>query len=223
MSIRDFSKIYGALILFHLAVIYRGEGGMMLWISKPLIVGALLLFFISKIKEHPSLKGIGIALFFSWLGDIALMYDYSWSFLAGMGAFALAQAAYIIWYLSQWRGFHLVSLIAALGLSALAFFALLSLVELPEDLELAVYAYFTLITGHFLVSAQSWAKGGISLYPLVGILLFIFSDWWIAWAKFGGGLQEDWLNSLIIMLSYSLAQALIGLGIYHRLYTGSTS
>lgn len=195
----------------------------MLWVSKPLIVGALLLFMISKLKEQPSLRPIIVALFFSWLGDIALMYEFSWSFLAGMGAFALAQAAYIIWYLGNWRGLHLGSLVLSLALSAGALFALLTRVELPSELEFPVYAYFAIISGHLLLSAQSWAKAGVNLFPLIGTLLFVFSDWWIAWAKFGGGLKLDWHNGFVIMLTYSLAQAFIGLGIYHRLYTGSTS
>lgn len=219
MSIRDFSKIYGALVLFHLAVLYRGEGGAMLWLSKPLIVGALLVFVISKLKEVSGLKPIIWALLFSWLGDIALMYDYNWSFLAGMGAFALAQIAYITWYARNWKGLHLSSLMLSLVISIGALYLLLSLVSLPEDLRVPVYGYFGLISIHLTLSLQTWSRAGINVFPALGIFLFVFSDWWIAWAKFGGGLNADSHNSLIIMLSYASAQGLIALGIYHRLIT----
>lgn len=214
MKVRDFIKIYGAIILFHLAVVYRGDEGQMLWLSKPLIISTLLFFAFSKIREGKAfLMPLIPALVFSLFGDVALMFQQSPAFLIGMGAFALAHISYSYWYLKQGSGLKWQAFILALLLSLGAMYLLLQLVVLPEELSIPIYAYFGLLSLHFILSAMAWQAQKISIWPLLGIALFIFSDWWIAWSKFGGGLDEHWHNRFIIMLTYGLAQGLILLGI----------
>ncbi|WP_421754258.1 lysoplasmalogenase family protein [Croceimicrobium sp.] len=217
MKVRDFIKIYGAIILFHLAVVYRGDEGQMLWLSKPLILVSLLLFAFSKIREGAGfLMPLIPALVFSLFGDVALMFQQGPAFLIGMGAFALAHIAYSYWYLKQGTGLKWQAFVIALVLALAAMYALLQLVILPEELSIPIYGYFGLLSLHFILSAMAWQAQKISIWPLLGIALFIFSDWWIAWSKFGGALDEHWHNRFIIMLTYGLAQGLILLGIIAR-------
>ena len=214
MQIKDFLKIFGAIVLFHLAVIYRGEDGQMLWLSKPLIVGSLLLFTLSKNREgYKALGLVIIALFFSLAGDIALMFNEQAAFLIGMGSFALAHIFYVIWYQRIKPGFNLKGLFVGLSIAALALYLLESYTNIPADLSMAVYIYFALISVHMIISLIAFAQKLINWYPLVGILLFVLSDWWIAWSKFGDALDEQWHNRFVIMLSYAVAQALISIGI----------
>ncbi len=214
MQIKDFLKIFGAIVLFHLAVIYRGDDGQMLWLSKPLIVGSLLLFTLSKNREgYKALGPIIIALFFSLAGDIALMFNEQAAFLIGMGSFALAHIFYIIWYLRLRSGLNLKALLLGVTISALALYLLEYYTSIPTDLSIAVYIYFALISLHMIFSLMAFAQKTITPYPIVGILFFVFSDWWIAWSKFGDALEEQWHNRLVIMLSYAIAQALICIGI----------
>lgn len=215
MQFRDFLKIFGALILFHLAVIYREESGQLLWLSKPLLLTSLLLFIISKIREGAvSLKTIAGALFFSLAGDVALMLEGQASFLIGMGLFAVAHIFYTAYYWSTIKlSFNLIASFISLGLAILSLFALINSIEIPADLSLPIYIYFGIITLHLMFSANAFWLKKINFWPLLGILLFTFSDWWIAFAKFGGGLEEEWHNRIIIMSSYAVGQGAIALGI----------
>lgn len=214
MKILDFLKLYGALVLFHLAVIYRQDEGQMLWLSKPLLLVSLLAFaWHKKANSKQDLSAFIAALFFSLVGDIALMIPDKMYFLLGMGAFALAHLAYILHYLKKGLKWNFPVLISAVVVLAIAFFGLITLIDLPEELRLPVYLYFVIIGGHFIISALAFKSGKINLYPLIGILLFLFSDWWIAYHKFGDALAVDWHNNLLIMLSYAAAQGLIVLGV----------
>jgi len=186
----------------------------MLWLSKPLIVISLLLFIFSKSREgYKLLVPIIAALLFSLLGDVALMFKVQSAFLLGMGSFALAHIFYIIWYLRIKPSFNLKGLFLGLIIAALALYLLESHTSIPADLSIAIYIYFALISVHMIISLIAFAQKLINWYPLLGILLFVLSDWWIAWSKFGDALEEEWQNRLVIMLSYAVAQALISIGI----------
>lgn len=214
MKILDFLKLYGALVLFHLAVIYRQDQGQMLWLSKPLLVLSLLAFaWHKKAESKQDLRALMAALFFSLLGDIALMFQEKLYFLLGMGAFAIGHLAYIFYYLKKGLKWNTVVVFAVVMVLAASFFGLINLIVLPQELSLAVYLYFVIIGAHFIISALAFKSAKITLYPLLGILLFLFSDWWIAYHKFGEALSVSWHNNLIIMLSYAAAQGLIVLGV----------
>lgn len=217
MQIRDFLKIYGALVLFHLAVIYREDSGQMLYLSKPLILGSLLVYSYSRIKDYPkSWLWLLPALLFSLLGDIALMFTEQSAFLIGMGSFALAHLSYILFYGQQKPKLRVLPVVLALVIAVFSISLLLNWVTLPKDLELPIYGYFLFLSIHLVYSALAFADKQVNHWPLIGILLFIFSDWWIAYSKFGGGLDEHWHNRVIIMLTYGLAQAAIVLGLFSK-------
>lgn len=76
---------------------------MLYTISKPLLMASLLLFYISKTEfllEKAKWWIIG-AIFFSLLGDTLLMRVEQEFFLLGMGAFAIAHLAYIIFFIPE--------------------------------------------------------------------------------------------------------------------------
>src|SRR5215831_3786940 len=72
------------------------------FISKLLLVPVLAAYLISQTASFNSnLKPwLLIALFFSWVGDILLMFEEKKSifFLLGLGAFFIAQVFYIIFF-----------------------------------------------------------------------------------------------------------------------------
>ncbi len=70
--------------------------------SKPLLVLLVALFFLTAthLSQSKTKIIIVVALFFSWLGDVFLMFkqEYSWTFLCGLGAFLVSHIFYIVAY-----------------------------------------------------------------------------------------------------------------------------
>lgn len=212
----DFLKLYGAIVFLHLATLYRQDDGVLYLLSKPLILGGLLLFFLAKVREQ-KLKGlnrIAWALLFSLGGDILLMNkENAHYFLLGMASFGLAHLFYILWYLKVKPKLNVVASLGSLAFAALGLWSLIALVEVPYELESPIYAYFTLLSIHLFLAANAWRHRIQNYLALVGIGLFIFSDWYLAFDKFGGGSPVVWLDPMIVMLSYAAAQAFIVMGV----------
>jgi len=204
----DFAKLYLALGLFHLAVIYRGEGGTMLWLSKPLILVSLIIYLISKKEVAAKAWGpLLLAFFASLAGDVFLMIKPGWSFLVGMASFGLAHL-FFIWahwiYRKPFKGSELVvGLLVVLPL----LFVLLRFTDLPEELFTPILAYFVLISSHLLIAIQNRKNVVPGVEAAGGILLFVLSDLIIALERFGT--FELPAAPLLIMSTYILAQGLI--------------
>src|SRR5262245_25420199 len=72
------------------------------YLSKPLIVISIAAYFYSQTRNarSPLRKWILLALLFSWIGDVALMFqgrDPNF-FLAGLSSFLIAHIFYIIFF-----------------------------------------------------------------------------------------------------------------------------
>src|SRR5450631_3316136 len=72
------------------------------YIIKPLLIPVLIIYFLSQRKNTNNnlAKWIVVALFFSWAGDVLLMFDVKNSlfFLFGLSAFLLAHIFYIVFF-----------------------------------------------------------------------------------------------------------------------------
>src|SRR5262245_58206813 len=70
------------------------------YICKPLIIPALAGYFLYDKMQHDLTKWILFALFFSWMGDILLMFDgiNELYFLLGLSSFLLAHIFYISFF-----------------------------------------------------------------------------------------------------------------------------
>lgn len=211
----DFLKIFGAIVFLHLATIYRQDDGVLHLLSKPLIITSLLVYLVSKIRENKlqGLNQLAWALFFSLLGDIALMLEGEMYFKLGMGAFGLGHVFYILWYLKTKPKLGLFQSLGAIAFAILGLWSLLSLVSLPYEFEIPIYIYFVLLSVHLFLAWNAPGKSFNNKLAATGIAVFIFSDWFLAWDKFGEALPITWLNGMIVMLSYSAAQALIIMGV----------
>lgn len=213
MRFKDFYKLYFALLILHLAVIYRPDSTALYYISKPALLFSLLSFFINRSEgiEQGLRRALTIGLGFSLVGDIVLMYKGELWFLLGMAAFALAHIAYITFYLRQKLALNLTRVLLSSLLPVLGVLALYFLVETPPDLAPFLYAYALLIGLHFVVSLGFIKVGNKhSRLPAVGAALFIISDLLLAYRLFN--LDVVWLN-LGVMITYGLAQFLIVIGV----------
>lgn len=213
MKVRDFAKLYFGLLILHLAVIYRPESEALYLISKPALLFSLLAFFIhrtSKVQIGHKLP-IYLALGASLLGDVLLMNSATSFFLLGMGAFAIAQISYTVFYLRQPLSFKTSWLILSLAIVAVAFWLLYNYIPLPGDLQPFVYVYALLLSLHLVWSVKMLsARVAENWWPVAGAFLFLTSDLLLAYGKF---VEDSKYLHMAVMATYAFAQFGIAIGL----------
>lgn len=186
------------------------------WATKPLLIPLLGLHFVSGVTgfaTRPSLY-ILVALFFSWLGDVLLIFQsaYPVFFLFGLSAFLLAHIGYILffYFLRNQEG---LKLRPYLLVAVAAYYAILISLLSPYlgEMRWPVRVYGLVISAMLMLAAHGWflsdKKAGS--YLCNGAMLFVLSDSLLAVNKFyhpfpGAGLA--------VMATYGLAQLLITAG-----------
>ncbi len=172
-------------------------------ITKPLLMPLLMLMaFQLNIKE----KYIYIALFFSLLGDVFLMFGGELYFMLGLGSFLLAHVFYILLFRNQFN----FSLFKALpfAFATLTYFMLIKS-GIDKNLLFPVSVYCLVITIMGIFAAGRNTNKSSYILVLIGSILFIMSDSLIAFNKFYSPLPA---SSFWVMSTYGLAQFLIVLG-----------
>lgn len=236
MKLKDFSKLYFALLILHIATLYRGDQGEMLYLfSKPLLMFSLLAFFVHRlgVVQLRAKTFFILALVFSLLGDILLMFgNEERYFMAGVGAFLLAQLSYTSFFLANSKGFNWRSLFMGLPLVAIGFYVLNGLLFLPEALVLPVNVY-GLALGTMVVSAFNYGtrQGRRAVFINLGAISFLASDILLAYGKFSSDLPfEAKYVHIIVMLTYAIAQFLLATSViavaenkHYQDQSGSTS
>ncbi|MGS2727071.1 lysoplasmalogenase [Psychroserpens sp. BH13MA-6] len=184
-------------------------------ISKPAIVALLIIFFYNRGKHltFPIRLTTLLALLFSLLGDILLLYEAHQSnfFMFGLVAFLIAHVMYIIVFLKDRNsaikpfGFIGLLLVYAIGLCYL-------LMDHLGDLFMPVIIYMVIILT--MATSAYLRKNKVPrisfVLVFVGALLFMVSDSILALNKF---YQAIPFSSIYIMGTYALAQLCLVLGI----------
>jgi len=178
-------------------------------ITKPLLMpllGAGLLAAIHRLRPAIFRNLLLLALFFSWIGDILLLWDQY--FLPGLGSFLLAHLAYIGFFLKvrytnyplPLCKYPLIFLTEAIVLAFLFFmFPYLGKLALPVVIY-AITISFTLLC---VMHAFRFKEQTMGWYCIGGAILFICSDAMIAMARFYHPFP---MAGICIMLTYGLAQ-----------------
>jgi uncharacterized membrane protein YhhN len=185
--------------------IYFSQNGhlTLIKITKPLLMPLLMIIATqSGIKD----RSLYIALFFSLLGDIFLMFQGQTFFILGLGSFLMAHLAYVVLFKTQFQ----LNLNKSLPIALAIFFYFLFLKkEIPNDLfiPVAVYCCVIALMAIFAVGRITSAKS--YQIVLLGAVLFVISDALIAYNKFHETLKY---GSVWVMGTYGLAQYLILLG-----------
>ncbi|WP_425076995.1 lysoplasmalogenase [Psychroserpens sp. S379A] len=185
------------------------------YFTKPLIVISLLLFFFNQSKQLNSfIKTFTIlALVFSLIGDVALLFDgYNpIYFIVGLASFLLAHVMYVLVFLK-----HRDSSKNSLGFIGLMLFYAAFLFYILKDglgdLLIPVIVYMIVILSMSTSAFLREKQNNIASYNwvLLGAILFMVSDSILALDKFYQSFQ---LSSLLIMSTYALAQFCIVIGI----------
>jgi uncharacterized membrane protein YhhN len=183
------------------------------YVSKPMIVALLGLYFLSQTNKNASglKKWILTALFFSLAGDVLLMFQQNDKlfFLLGLSVFLVAHIFYIIF-------FHLIRVKEKLRGNAwllwivVVYYAALITLLSPYlgDMKLPVRVYGIVISFMLLLAMHMlFIKNKIAgRWMMTGALLFVISDSILAINKF---YQSFEMAGVLIMLTYGLAQLFI--------------
>lgn len=179
-------------------------------ITKPLLIPGVTAFFITaSLFTSSSLKRYIIpALFFSWIGDVLLMFQANQAlfFIGGLIAFLIAHIFYIIFFYRIWV-IQQMKMKPGLLLLVVIFYAALISFLLPH---LGAMLVPVLVYG-FVISTMLWFALHMcqlrykvaAAHFISGAILFVISDSILAINKF---YQAFPAASFIIMLTYALAQ-----------------
>jgi len=215
------NPIYIAHYLFWLSVFAVVLSGLfqeltwLNWIFKPLIIPALACYAY-LLKEKKLNRFILAALFFSWLGDLFLMFQQSNElfFIIGLIAFLIAHIFYIIVFYASFtktlKPKQMMLFVIPVLLYGIGF--MLILAPNLNELLVPVAVYATTICTMLIFALMRYQQvNSISFWvTFTGALLFVLSDSTIAINKF---LQPFALAYPVIISLYAVGQYLIVKGI----------
>lgn len=190
------------------------------YICKPLLMPVLGLFFlVSNETNNKQKAGIFLALFFSWLGDVFLLFEtkHELFFIAGLSAFLLAHLFYIFVFKLDVKQYHLLKSKPYLPLILLMYLAGFFYLLQPNlnELLLPVSVYASIICAMLLFAVLRYKQVNQKSFHLIsiGAILFVLSDSVIAINKFL--MPFNWAYPLIIVL-YAVGQFYIIKGIVSK-------
>ncbi len=211
----NYLKIFAGISVFYLILLFIGQDEIA-WYLKPILLPFLILETYSS--ENFKTKNLLLsALFFSWIGDIILMFADKGElyFIFGLVSFLIAHIIFILLFTKQEKENTTTNKLFWVGLIIVGIylFGMLSLLY-PSlgDLKIPVTVYAITISTMLLMAIKgyfNWSKPN-NLTVLLGALIFVSSDSILAINKFHSELPK---SGFLIMITYIVAQFLITKGI----------
>ncbi len=188
---------------------------------KPLIMIWIAVYLWMNTKKNAVRKFALVAFFFSWVGDILLMFSGGYGnemfFYAGVGGFFFAQLSYIVLFLrnseNDIKGLLRRNPLLFIPLLAYGVFIYWLLFPKLEGIMVSIIlVYATSLIGMSLAALNRRDRVGKLSFRLVflGSLFFVASDSMIAVNKFHTEIPQ---SGFLIMLTYIVAQYLIMRGL----------
>jgi len=200
------------VLLVNLIAVYSNSESLQ-FITKPLLMPLLAIYLLLRTNTiNSNLKGwIFLALFFSWAGDIFLLFEERGSnfFLFGLSAFLVAQVFYIVFFhnirMREYiRGNALLLLLVIVYYSILinVLSPYLGNMKLPVRIYGVVLSFMVMLAMHTMLGKNKKA----ALWMTMGAILFVVSDSLLAFNKFFSPFNNA---GVVTMLTYGLAQLFI--------------
>lgn len=203
------SSIYLIILLLNLDEIA--------WFLKPVLIPFLILGVYFS-GSFPTKKLLLVALSFSWIGDIILLFADrdELFFIAGLIAFLISHIVYILLFNKQLKYKNRKNkAVFWIGVTAIIMYLIIMVsILLPHlgDLTMPVFVYALVISTMLLFAFKgflTWEEPG-NWYVLIGAIAFVSSDSILAFNKFYAPIV---MSSFLIMVTYLIAQYLIVVGI----------
>lgn len=183
------------------------------FISKPLLIPVLMYWLYKNSAGIPGKHLLLTGLFFSWLGDVFLLFEYKISgfFIAGLICFLITHILYIRYFLSiRSENGSLLKKNPALIVAVTGYGIALVYLLFPHlgELTIPVMVYAAVICIMLLCSLHIYHKVNAAAAKsfIFGATLFVISDSVLAVNKFYTVLP---LGGVLIMLTYCAAQFFI--------------
>ncbi|HYM94155.1 MAG TPA: lysoplasmalogenase [Chitinophagaceae bacterium] len=217
--------LFAIILAANLLAVYNNNEWLR-YIAKPLLVIILIGYFIfqTRLWRTSIKKWVLIALFFSWLGDVLLMFEEKKPifFLLGLSAFLLAHIYYIVFFHNirlkeNVKSYWLPLLIVAIYYAVLIFILspYLGEMKLPVRIYGIVISFMFMLAMHMLFIKNKMA----GRLMMAGALFFLLSDSLLAFNKF---YQSFEYADILIMLTYGLAQFFITDGAIRYIQTAKS-
>ncbi len=191
------------------------------YFTKPLLIPFLMLGYYAEVKQITLFSKLLLgALFFSWMGDVLLMFDShdQLFFVAGLVCFLTTHILYIRYFQkieSPQQSFFRKRPVMLLAIAAYSIELVYFLWPGLGAMKLPVIIYASVIS--LMLAAALWLYGKLAnstaLFFISGALLFVASDSMLAINKFK---HEFPYAGVLIMLTYCAAQfCLVRGGVRH--------
>ena len=192
--------------------------------SKILLMPLLAIYLYSKVKNFSTYKLIYAALFFSWLGDIFLMFPRNGNdssakllFIFGLISFLIAHINYSIYFINEVKDKTKVTLLVGKPYLILPFcvfgIVLLSILY-PSlgvmKLPVTCYTIIIMLMAMTAFNRKNLVNSTSFLLVFIGALIFVVSDSCIAINVFYKPFE---FARIAIMSTYTIAQFLIIYGV----------
>ena len=212
-----FAILFALIAITDLYFIYTDNHAARIY-TKPLLLPLLMIYYLQQVGAKGKFQRIMLAaLFFSWAGDVLLLWDSL--FIPGLVAFLTAHIFYIIYFLNVEKGkkgfvtaqpLYAVPILIYWGLFLAFLFPYL------DQLRIPVVVYATVICTMLTFSINLWGKLKRPVFLLFvnGALQFVLSDSFLAIHKF---VYPFWFLPLAIMITYASAQYLLVRGSVRQL------
>jgi len=210
---KSFLWYFTVILVIELIVVSNPDWYLYRILTKPLIVGSLLVFFLLHKVEKKTKILVSIALLCTLIGDIQLIYarNIEYLFLGGLTAFLIAKIVYIIEF-SRSRNkevnFLIPSLILLLYGGSLFWYLFGSLGELTIPVALYMTTAWIMILFAYLRKDELSDNGYI--YVLTGALLLMLSASIVAITRFKSDIP---FSGVLVMAIHSISQLFLVLGI----------
>lgn len=196
--------------------------------SKPILIPLIMWFYWASVGSSSRFARLFLtALFFSWLGDLFLLFEdrNNLFFIFGLSAFLTAHILYIR-YFTQTRSNSpsFFKKRPVMFLAVVAYVVELLFILWPKlgALRIPVMVY-ALVIGTMLTLAL-WQYGklenGTAIRFIIGAFLFVLSDSALALNRF---YQPYPLGGAFVMISYVAAQTCLAMGSISHLRSSCTS
>lgn len=206
------------LAILALADMYLGQTqpALRLW-TKPLLMPAIMAFYMGSVGFQSAFsRRFILALFFSWVGDILLMFEdrNDLFFILGLTSFLTAHILYILYFVritSSSQSYFKKRPVMFIAVVAYVVELLYLLWPQLGHLKVPVLVY-ALVIGTMLAMAL-WQYGKLSkntsLLFIFGAMLFVLSDSALALNRF---YQSHASSGIFVMSTYVAAQTCLALG-----------
>ena len=190
------------------------------YITKPLLMPLLILLYIptwNQYRDNLSKLLIG-ALFFAFVGDVALMFVSSSEhyFLLGLGAFMITQILYVVVFSKAGGSFRMLSqpkwLFVLLLFGGIYFLLMNSLYDQLNEMKIPVLVYGAVVCLMGFTSTMRNSNQLSYYLVFIGACFFVASDSLIAINKFLYS-ADLFLAQPSIMILYVIAQYFIVIGL----------